>query len=218
MAVGRISGPLLSKNLLRDGIDLAFENNLLYLDVTNGVIGIKTSTPYSTSTLYADNIRLYVNGTGRLTNLLVDSTGTFLGTLSVGNTANATGFYSTSSANTGSVVIAGGVTIGKDIYVGGIVNADAALFNGTTATSTTTGAVQVIGGVGVVGSVYSADGGVHENNLLYTPNITITSTSTVAPPDPKVGDGWICTDPAIHAWLQFVQDGDQRFWIQVTSI
>ena len=218
MAVGRISGPLLSKNLLRDGIDLAFENNLLYLDVTNGVIGIKTTTPYSTSTLFANDIRLHVNGTGRLTSLLVDSTGTFLGPISVSNTINATGFYSTSSVNTGSMIVAGGVTIGKDIYIGGVVNAEAALFDGNPSISTSTGAVQVIGGVGVAGSVYSADGNIHENNLLYTPNITITSTSTVAPINPKVGDGWICTDPAIHAWLQYVQDGDQRFWIQVTSI
>ena len=44
MAVGRISGPLLSKNLLRDGVDLAFETDLLYLDVTTGRIGINTST------------------------------------------------------------------------------------------------------------------------------------------------------------------------------
>ena len=40
MAVGRISGPLLKENLLRNGIDLAFETNLLYLDVNNQKIGI----------------------------------------------------------------------------------------------------------------------------------------------------------------------------------
>jgi len=45
MAVGRISGPLLAQNLLRNGVDLAFETQLLYLDVTNGRIGIQTSTP-----------------------------------------------------------------------------------------------------------------------------------------------------------------------------
>ena len=45
MALGRISGPLLKSNLLRNGVDLAFENDLLYLDVTNRRIGINTSTP-----------------------------------------------------------------------------------------------------------------------------------------------------------------------------
>ena len=50
MAIGRISGPLLKANLLRQGVDLAFENDLLYLDVSdpnpaNHKIGIKKSDP-----------------------------------------------------------------------------------------------------------------------------------------------------------------------------
>jgi hypothetical protein len=45
MAIGRISGPLLAQNLLRNGVDLAFETDLLYLDVTNGRIGIKAGAP-----------------------------------------------------------------------------------------------------------------------------------------------------------------------------
>lgn len=43
--LGRISGALLKDNLLRNGIDLAFENDLLYLDIINSKIGIKTSSP-----------------------------------------------------------------------------------------------------------------------------------------------------------------------------
>jgi hypothetical protein len=62
MAVGRITGPLLSKNLLRDGVDLAFETDLLYLDVKTGQIGIKTATPQYT---------LDVNGTARLGKITV---------------------------------------------------------------------------------------------------------------------------------------------------
>ena len=50
MAIGRISGPLLKANLLRQGVDLAFENDLLYLDVSdpnpaNHKVGIKNSNP-----------------------------------------------------------------------------------------------------------------------------------------------------------------------------
>lgn len=63
MAVGRISGPLLKSNLIRNGIDLAFETDLLYLDVTNNRIGINTATPEHD---------LDVNGTIRTTNLLLD--------------------------------------------------------------------------------------------------------------------------------------------------
>ena len=45
MAIGRISGPLLKANLLREGVNLAFENDLLYLDVTNSRIGINNALP-----------------------------------------------------------------------------------------------------------------------------------------------------------------------------
>jgi len=62
MAVGRISGPLLKSNLVRNGIDLAFETDLLYLDVNNQKVGIKTSSPQH---------ELDVSGTTRTNNLTV---------------------------------------------------------------------------------------------------------------------------------------------------
>ena len=40
--LGRISGPMLKANLERFGVDLAVENDLLYLDVVNGKVGINT--------------------------------------------------------------------------------------------------------------------------------------------------------------------------------
>ena len=61
---GRISGPLLANNLLRDGVDLSFETNLLYLDVNNAFLGVNTDTPTRTLT---------VNGTTSTVNLLVDT-------------------------------------------------------------------------------------------------------------------------------------------------
>lgn len=64
MAVGRISGPLLKANLVRDGVDLAFETDLLYLDVNNSRIGVKTAAPTHD---------LHVSGTSRTTNLIVDT-------------------------------------------------------------------------------------------------------------------------------------------------
>ena len=54
MAIGRISGSVLKSNLTRNGVDLAFETNLLYLDVTNSRVGIGTSEP---------STALQVNGT-----------------------------------------------------------------------------------------------------------------------------------------------------------
>jgi hypothetical protein len=43
--LGRIGGQVLTDNLLRAGVDLAFETSLLYLDVTNKRIGIRKTTP-----------------------------------------------------------------------------------------------------------------------------------------------------------------------------
>ena len=54
MAIGRITGSVLKSNLTRNGTDLAFETNLLYLDVTNSRVGIGTSEPTTA---------LQVNGT-----------------------------------------------------------------------------------------------------------------------------------------------------------
>ena len=68
--VGRISGPLLKANLVREGIDLAFENDLLYLDVLNQRIGIRTDNP---------SFALSVNGATQTNNLFVQSN-TQLGT------------------------------------------------------------------------------------------------------------------------------------------
>ena len=45
MAIGRISGPMLFSNLERPGVDLAFQSNLLYLDVNNLRVGVINSSP-----------------------------------------------------------------------------------------------------------------------------------------------------------------------------
>ena len=48
MAIGRITGQMLSANLARSGTDLAFETTLLVLDVTNSRIGVGTASPATT--------------------------------------------------------------------------------------------------------------------------------------------------------------------------
>jgi hypothetical protein len=59
MAIGRITGQMLSANLARSGTDLAFETNLLALDVTNSRIGIGTASPATTLHVSAtDALRL----------------------------------------------------------------------------------------------------------------------------------------------------------------
>jgi hypothetical protein len=70
MAVGRISGQLLKDNLIRstlpvDEQNIAFETDLLYIDIINSRIGIKTANP---------QYPLDVNGTARTVDLEVTNT------------------------------------------------------------------------------------------------------------------------------------------------
>jgi len=65
--VGRISGPLLKENLERKGIDLAFETDLLYLDVQNRRVGVRRSN-------LSTDVALNVANTGtRTTDLITDT-------------------------------------------------------------------------------------------------------------------------------------------------
>ena len=104
MAIGRISGSVLKSNLTRNGVDLAFETNLLYLDVTNSRVGIGTSEPTTT---------LQVNGTTTTTALSVS------GTLSANTIDTNTISSSDSSA----------VTINDNLKVTGLTTDNAFLIN-----------------------------------------------------------------------------------------
>lgn len=79
--LGRISGAMLSPNLLRQGIDLTFRNesgdpDLLYLDVTNMRIGINSNPPTS---------ELEITGTSRVTgNVLVTGTDATIDNIIIG--------------------------------------------------------------------------------------------------------------------------------------
>ena len=75
-SIGRISGPLLKSNLVRDGVDLAFETDLLYLDVTNARIGVNKSRPTTD---------LDVNGTTKTTTIRVDDTASIANLTFTGN-------------------------------------------------------------------------------------------------------------------------------------
>ena len=63
--VGKITGQMLENDLQRDGVDLAFDTDLIYLDVDNDRIGIKNTIPLRP---------LHVTGATRTGNLIVDTT------------------------------------------------------------------------------------------------------------------------------------------------
>lgn len=146
MAVGRISGPLLKDNLLRNGVNLAFETNLLYLDVVNGRVGINTITPdhelsvngtTRTANLYATNQAIIseitvtgntISSTNPTINLLPTGAAgvVYQGTLSVGSLRVSTNTISAVSGNTDVNITASGtgqIKLNSNTYVTGNLHA-----------------------------------------------------------------------------------------------
>jgi hypothetical protein len=83
MPIGKISGPMLYNNLERQGVDLAIEANVLYVDVTNRRVGANTSTP---------NADLQVVGTANIANITISSNSisSITGAVDFGSNANIT--------------------------------------------------------------------------------------------------------------------------------
>lgn len=80
--ISRVAGQMLSSNLLRDGVDLAIDTDLLYVDVVNGKIGVRNAAPA------AD---LHVNGS-ILSDTLETSVVNVTDSVVVANTVHATSF------------------------------------------------------------------------------------------------------------------------------
>jgi len=85
LSLGRISGALLSPNLQRRGLvetadqNLSFNTDLLYIDVVNSRIGIKTTTPSYTLDINSDVKTTNVEATARadIANVRIDAPSTF---------------------------------------------------------------------------------------------------------------------------------------------
>ncbi len=93
MAIGRITGSVLKSNLTRNGVDLAFETNLLYLDVTNSRVGIGTSEP---STALDVNGTITASAISGLTSAAITNT----------STGNSLSLTTTENSSTAGPVIA----------------------------------------------------------------------------------------------------------------
>mgnify|MGYP003639641444 CR=1 FL=1 len=140
MAIGRISGSVLKSNLTRNGTDLAFETNLLYLDVTNSRVGIGTSEPTTA---------LQVNGTITTAGLTangainIDGTGTSnMDNVIIGaNTAAAI----TGTTITGTLAGATGSTIGNLTLANGSITDSSGAISFGNENLTTTGTLTVSG-------------------------------------------------------------------------
>jgi hypothetical protein len=166
MAVGRITGPLLKANLLRDGVDLAFETDLLYLDVTNGKVGIHRQP----DPLYD----LDINGTTRSTNLNVTNEADIASFTILGNTISST-------SSTISIEASGTNPV---VYQGKIVTGDLQLSTNVIEVTVANEDLQIntVGtGKVVVGTV------AHNTDVLVNGNLHATGNIT-ADGDIQIGD------------------------------
>lgn len=161
MAVSRIGGTALLDNLARQGVDLSFETNLLYLDVNNMRIGVNTATP---------NVAMDINGITRFSsNLQINGSNiaTYAGNGNITLSPNGTGR-----------VIISNLTSGRVPYVstGGTIVDNANLtFDGTTLTAANIG----LGNIGITGNTVSSTN--TNGNINLTPNGTgnvIVDTAT----------------------------------------
>jgi len=169
MAIGRISGQLLKSNLLRAGENLAFETDLLYLDVVNSRIGIRTATP---------TVDLDVNGHTRSTNVTVDNQ------LNIGN-LHFTGNTITSDSNTINFAAAAGEAT---VYHSRLQIDDLQLQGNTISTTVSnssieidpngTGTVNIIANTNITGNLVVTGDVNATGNIVIGGNITIGDALT----------------------------------------
>ena len=161
MALGRISGPLLKANLLREGVNLAFETDLLYLDVNNLRVGINTAAPTHDLT---------VNGTTRTSQLEVTDN-LNVGDLNfTGNTITGTqGVINLAASGSNHVVYQSRLKVDN-------ITVDANVISTNTPSTNLefrpTGTVEVFSDFNVTGNIHAT------GNITADGNITIGDTNT----------------------------------------
>jgi hypothetical protein len=170
MAVGRISGPLLKDNLLRNGVNLSFETNLLYIDVVNSRVGVKTTTP---------QYDLDVNGTTRST-YLYTTTQADIATITVtGNTiSSSSNTINLTPSGVNPTVFSGTIKVGNLSLTGNTVSSTDTNGN-ITITANGTGGINLNSNVTVTGNLHAtgnitADGNIQLGDNLATDTVSFT--------------------------------------------
>lgn len=155
MAINRIAGQTLQSNLQRDGEDLAFETDLLYLDVNSSNVGINTASPsealHVVGNILANNISA-ANLTGTLltasqTNITQVGTLISLEVTGNANAGNVNGGTINATSNVTGANIVGTLALFGNIVTSNIVSTGSANID---ITPDSTGIVQIIGNTGVV--------------------------------------------------------------------
>ena len=174
MAVGRISGPLLKDNLLRNGVNLAFETNLLYLDVVNSRVGINTASPTND---------LSVNGTTRTTNLYISNSAK-IGTITLsGSTVSSDNSTITFSPQGLNPTVYQGTALVGNLSLNGNIISSTNLNGDINFTANGTGKINLNNDVLVTGNIHATGNITADGNITLGNNITqdtVTFSAEVA--------------------------------------
>lgn len=201
-ALGRISGKLLSENLLRDGVDLTFRNetydpDLLYLDVTNMRIGIE-GAPITSLARPSGSLPVYdldVNDTIRSTQVSVTNLATFdnITFNANGTIGSVTGPIEIASTDINSIInyaeILSDYLSINDNYIASVSNRDIKLDpNGTGKVvfengAHITGDLAVTGNIDVHGDLSNATNIIVGDQPLDTVTINTDFTQSIIPGD-----------------------------------
>jgi hypothetical protein len=159
MAIGRISGPMLQSNLERQGLDLSVETDLLYFDVTNNRIGIRTAMP---------SYALDVLGNGQIGNIVLDSgnISPLITNANLNLSGNGLGLVAvTGNLDAGNVITANVVTSNVSTLTGDLsltpvtgsnvqIQSNLSITSSEDSTTTTSGALVITGGAGIGGNLF----------------------------------------------------------------
>ncbi len=167
-ALGRISGQLLKDNLTRNGNDLAFDDDLIYLDVSSRKISINTDTRITP---------VLVNGKTLTTNLIADNGLTNLGSLEISIANNTITADNDLKFSASTQVYANSIaTSSLEFDINQIVNLDE---NGTIELRPNgTGSVDIFSNTNITGNLTVHDVGPGTGNITLDGSIKFGSDDT----------------------------------------
>jgi len=168
--------------------------------IVSGNVTATNISASSTATINYANITTATISTATIGSLTILTSDTDKGTLSVSGLVTFTNTTNASSTTTAAVVVTGGIGVGGNAYIGGLLTSTtlvvantATILSTATSTSTTTGALIVGGGVGVGGAVY-AGGNMYSNGALVLTTASLGSSGGVGVTTITAG-----TDTAVSA-------------------
>lgn len=185
--LGRISGPLLNDILNRDGVDLSFETNLLYIDVSNGRIGINQPGNVPSHDLdvygYTRTVDLEVTNQATIDNITVtgNTFSTVTGPIYVSPTDSSSPYLQLERVLTAQLEFNGNVIRNYTTNGGIVFNPNATAGFEIEDTTNLTGNLAVSGNIGVSGDLSAAENIIVGDNKLDVVQIAPDFTQDIIP-------------------------------------